>query len=102
MAPANRWHKVLERYIALIAARVDGLGGDSDSIQPSPNRCPIKPGRGPDEDEREYRGKVCEVLYDCFGDFEGFVLGDCHESRSFHTPLHAGSRRSFCAAVARA
>ena len=88
MSPGNRWYKVLERYISLIAARVDGLGGNSDSIEPSPTGVHIKPGPGLDEDVREYRGKVCEVLYDCFGEFEGFVLRDCRTSRSFHTRLH--------------
>ena len=37
MAPSDRWHPVLERYISYIAARVDGLGGDSSEVVPSPN-----------------------------------------------------------------
>ena len=40
MAPSNRWYPVLGRYIDYIAARVDGLGGDSTSILPSPNGAP--------------------------------------------------------------
>ncbi len=28
---------------------------------------------------------MCEVPYDCFGEFEGFVLADCGESRRFRT-----------------
>jgi hypothetical protein len=35
MAPSNRWHPVLQRYIEYASARVDGLGGDSDGIKPS-------------------------------------------------------------------
>ncbi len=35
MSPTNRWYPVLQRYILYIAARIDGLGGDSSSIKPS-------------------------------------------------------------------
>jgi hypothetical protein len=81
--PASRWYPVLERYISLISARVDGLGGDSGSILPSPTgvppRLPVK------RREREYEGKVCKVLFDCFGDFEGFVLEDCRCTHCFKT-----------------
>jgi len=37
MSPTNRWYPVLERYVSYIAARVDGLGGDSSKVVPSPN-----------------------------------------------------------------
>jgi hypothetical protein len=30
---------------------------------------------------RVHTGKVCEVLYDCFGDFDGFVLEACCTER---------------------
>jgi len=86
--PANRWYPVLERYIELIAARVDGLGGDSGSILPSPTGVPFPlPGDGEHghEKHRVYTGKVCEVLYDCFGEFEGFVLEGCERRWTFHT-----------------
>ena len=33
-------------------------------------------------------GKVCEVLFDCFGDFEGFVLSDCNGAHTFRTRQH--------------
>jgi triosephosphate isomerase len=67
---------------------VDGLGGDSGSILPSPTGVPFpRPGHGEHEHEkhRVYTGKVCEVLYDCFGEFEGFVLESCERRRTFHT-----------------
>jgi hypothetical protein len=83
MVPSNRWYPVLERYISYIAARVDGLGGDSNSILPSPNGVPPKD--LVKAAEHEYTGKVCEVLFDCFGDFEGFVLCDCHGMHAFKT-----------------
>ena len=31
---------------------------------------------------------MCEVRYDCFGEFDGFVLADCGESRRFRTRVH--------------
>ncbi len=83
MATSNRWYLVLQRYINYIAGRVDGLGGDSASIQPSLNGVPVKEfGK---EHKREYTGKVEEVLFDCFGDFEGFVLSDCGDKHTFMT-----------------
>ena len=33
----DRWYLVFSRYVGDIADRVDGLGGDSDGIRPSPN-----------------------------------------------------------------
>jgi hypothetical protein len=81
--PTNRWYPVLERYISLIVARVDGLGGDSGSILPSPTGVP--PYKHVKHHEREYEGKVCKVLFDCFGDFEGFVLEDCSCTHHFKT-----------------
>jgi hypothetical protein len=82
MKPGNRWRPVLERYIDYLSARVDGLGGDSNSIQPSPNGVPIGPGKGSEKDE-PFTGRVAEVLFDCFGEFEGFVLVGCCERRAF-------------------
>jgi hypothetical protein len=78
LAPANRWYKVLDRYASLVAARVDGLGGNSTSILPSPVGVPVGQLVPVHEPRRhEYRGKVCEVCYDCFGEFEGFRLEVC-------------------------
>ncbi|HEY2554233.1 MAG TPA: hypothetical protein VGI15_03205, partial [Candidatus Cybelea sp.] len=83
-----RWYPVLLRYIGQIGERVQGLGGDPQSIPPSlggyrPGHG-IVPGRpsGSDTGE-EFTGKVGEVLFDCFGDFVGFVLADCCERRAF-------------------
>jgi len=81
MAPTNRWYPVLQRYISYISGRVAGLGGDPDAIPASPNGAPI-PGidRGK---ATSYTGKIRSILYDCFGDFEGFVLESCSERYSF-------------------
>jgi hypothetical protein len=85
MTPGNRWYPVLVRYISYIEGRVDGLGGNSSTIQPSPYGVPpsqiYQPGK-----HHEYTGKVIGVIYDRFGDFEGFVLltEEGHE-HSFHS-----------------
>ena len=82
MSPTNRWYPVLLRYIGHIERCVRGLGGDPDKIPPSPNGAPHK--HEPPRDHLiEHTGKVSEVIYDCFGGFEGFVLCDCDEPRTF-------------------
>jgi hypothetical protein len=68
------------------------LGGDAGAIEPSPTGLPgpvdlhHKGPKGPKEERHEeLTGKVCEVLYDCFGDFEGFVLEECCRRHAFPT-----------------
>jgi hypothetical protein len=82
----DRWYPVLLRYIVQIAGRVDGLGGDANAIPPSlggylPVLPPVR--RPCEEDLKEFTGKVCEVVFNCFGDFVGFVLDDCCEHWTF-------------------
>jgi hypothetical protein len=81
MSPVNRWHPVLERYISLIAGRVEGLGGDPNAIPPSVNGAPID--LGDPKDLKSFTGRVVEVLFGCFGEFEGFVLAECCGMRAF-------------------
>jgi len=80
MSPANRWYPVLQKYISYVAGRVDGFGGNSTLIPPSLSWFPSGligfPGL-----TREHHGKVCEVMFDCFGDFRGFVLEDCSSKK---------------------
>ena len=83
MPVSNRWYPVLQRYIGYLAARVDGLGGDSGGIEPSPKGIP--PRRPKKCLEREYTGKICEVMFDCYGEFEGFMLSECGEKQTFRT-----------------
>jgi hypothetical protein len=80
MSPTNRWYPVLERYVALLAARVDGLGGDAGAIPPSPQGAPQEV-RG--HEHEVVAGVVREVLYDCTGRVERFVLGTCCTQRAF-------------------
>ena len=83
MSPSNRWHPVLLRYIKYISDRVDGLGGDSSAVPPSLTYVPPLP--LPHRPEQEHCGKVCEVLFDCHGEFTGFELDDCCERHVFHS-----------------
>jgi hypothetical protein len=78
MPPVYRWYPVVQRYAALVAARVDGLGGNSTAIPPSLGGYPGK-GRHPEPEPfpglgEGRTGKVEAILYDRFGDFEGFLL----------------------------
>ncbi|MEP6749242.1 MAG: hypothetical protein ABJB86_16025 [Bacteroidota bacterium] len=81
MLPSNRWYPVLQRYIMYCSDRVAGLGGDPNSIPPSVKGAPVNVISG--IKEKTYSGKVCEIIYDCFGDFEGFVLETCEGKESF-------------------
>jgi hypothetical protein len=75
MSPSDRWYPVMERYISYIAARVDGLGGDAGAIPPSPGGyIGPTPFPLPTGDTEEYTGKVAGIVFDRFGDFEGFLL----------------------------
>jgi hypothetical protein len=102
MPVTNRWYPVMKRYIDILSARIDGLGGDSGSIQPSPTGLPEPVGKPGKKHLKEYTGKICEILYDCFGDFAGFTLCSCSEEHAFasrekgieHVALYACRERN--------
>jgi hypothetical protein len=76
---SNRWYPVLQRYIRQIKGRVSGFGGNPGSIGPSPTGGLPLPHHGPGSGLPHlggigYTGKVTGVVYDRFGDFEGFTL----------------------------
>jgi len=76
MSPLYRWYPVIKKYIEYVSGRVEGSGGDPASIKPSLQGVPVKNPAGIPA-EHCVSGKVCEVVYNCFGDFEGFVLTMC-------------------------
>lgn len=94
----SRWYPVLERYLSYLSDRVKALGGDPAEIEGSPEGVlpPGARGKGyweasPGEAERDRErdgervgctGKVSKLVYDRFGDFEGFVL-DAEEGELF-------------------
>lgn len=74
----DRWYPVFSRYVAQIGERVRGLGGNPDRVPPSPIG-EVKPpvvihSRPPAERRVGYTGKIAGLVFDQFGDFEGFVL----------------------------
>jgi hypothetical protein len=87
--PGKRWFPVLQRYIAAIAGRVQGFGGDPGTIPPSqggdvPGKFPPPVKKPPPlHDGVSRTGKIESLVFDHFGDFEGFILetGDGHEHR---------------------
>jgi len=82
MNPVNRWYPVLQRYVSLVGDRVDGFGGDSAAIAPSLTGHGQFKGQD-NEQVPGFTGRVCEVLYDCRGELEGFVLKDCERRQVF-------------------
>ena len=78
----DRWYPIFVRYIGQVADKVRGLGVDPTSIKPSADD-PGVPDTGVGLGAHCFTGKICEVIYDCFGDFEGFVLETCSESHRF-------------------
>lgn len=81
--PSNRWYPVLQRYVGYVAGRVNAFGGNAGAILPSPNGVPPPKGIPHRGEFDEFTGKVCEVIFDCFGDFEGFVLETCSSIHCF-------------------
>jgi hypothetical protein len=72
---------VFERYIEQVADRVRALGGDPDTIKPSPSGGEVGHGHA----DPHATGKVSEVIFDCFGDLEGFALDTCEHIRHFRS-----------------
>jgi hypothetical protein len=74
----DRWKPVFDRYVGVIADRVEALGGDPAKIKPSPgdqeHGHPKHEGGHGRESGVCTVGKVRELIYDRYGEFEGFVL----------------------------
>ena len=94
--PAKRWLPVLQRYIAAIAGQVQGFGGDP-SIPPSqsgdvPGKFPpVK--KPPPSNDISRTGKIESLVFDHFGDFEGFIL---ETGEGDGTPVAAQGCRCGC------
>jgi murein tripeptide amidase MpaA len=84
---SNRWFPVFRRYLEQVAGRVIAFGGDPTQILPSPTGEGRGPHRRPEEPEGEKRraftGKIAGLIFDRFGDFEGFVLDTEDGDRKF-------------------
>lgn len=75
MSPLNRWYPIVQKQVAFVTGRVAGFGGKPEQIPPTLQGIPAKL-KG-HEKETRHEGKIAEVIFDCFGDFEGFVLRTC-------------------------
>jgi hypothetical protein len=87
LPPASRWYPVMQRYIGAVAGQVASLGGEPNAIPPSATGTwpggPPSPGAGaPHPKGHSHVGKISELLYDHFADFEGFTL-ETESSESF-------------------
>jgi hypothetical protein len=84
---SDRWYPVFRRFVDEIANRVRGLGGDPGHILPSPTGEGVPRPERPEKPEREARraftGKIAGLIFDHFGDFEGFLLETEEETRKF-------------------
>jgi murein tripeptide amidase MpaA len=80
--PKDSWHLIFERYIGQLSDKVKGLGVDPTLIPPSADDPGI-PGCRHKGSLDCYTGKVCEVIFNCFGNFEGFVLESCGDVYQF-------------------
>lgn len=97
MSTAYRWYPVVRRYVSYISARVKGMGGHPSIIAPSQWGVIPAGGKGgtkpphPRCEELEFTGKVSAIIYNRFGDFDGFLLltveGREHEFKAHETEV---------------
>jgi hypothetical protein len=70
--PNDRWYPILLRYIDYLSKRVDGLGGNSNAIRPSPwgAHPPSEKGERGEKHHKRHQntGKVSGLIFDRFGD----------------------------------
>jgi hypothetical protein len=90
ITPNDRWAPVFDRYLAQLAGRVQGFGGDPAQIPPSPTGSIPHPARHRHKrHEVAVTGKVTGLRYDRFGDFEGFmILTEEGYERAFESTEH--------------
>ena len=89
---ADRWYLPFRRYVAEIGERVHGFGGDPGTVKPDPNGfaggTPSGGGGEHGAGKLVSVGKVTGLLYDRWGDFEGFTLQTETGERLFRTREH--------------
>lgn len=76
----DRWYPVFQRYLTQVAGRVSALGGDPAQIPPSSSG---EGGHKPSPPRVCVTGKISGLLFDRFGDFEGFLLDTEHGEREY-------------------
>lgn len=99
----DRWHPVFVQWLAQLADKLRAFGEDPGAIGPSSTgdgrattpRPPRPHGERPEHPHGEHTehpraagestGAVTQLVYDCHGRFEGFVLDSCGEAHEFRT-----------------
>src|SRR5262249_43759373 len=80
---------VFDRYLEVVAGRVKEFGGDPINVQPSPTGDGKTRGHPcrPDghEEGLSFTGKVDGLIYDRYGDFDGFLLSAAEREHRFHS-----------------
>jgi hypothetical protein len=91
----DRWYLPFSRYVAEIGQRFRGFGGDPSTVKPDPNGLPggtLPGGAGepglPRAGQIAFTGKISGLLYDRWGDFEGFTLDTEAGERLFQSHEH--------------
>jgi hypothetical protein len=86
MSPSDRWYPIFQRYLANVGGRVTDLGGDPTQISPSPTGEGQGEGKPPKPEDRLcFTGKIAGLIFDRFGDFEGFLLDSEEGEREFYS-----------------
>jgi hypothetical protein len=85
LSAGDRWHPVLRRYVDYVSARVNGMGGNAATIPAADAYYPVpEAGHGGPVQDHQHKGKIVGIVYDRFGDFEGFLLEtEAGEDRRF-------------------
>ncbi len=86
---SNKWSPILLRWATYVAARVKAFGGNPSLIGPSRNGYlpPVSVGNGHHNGMEEVIGKVYGLIFDRFGDFEGFGF-ETKEGKRLHFVAH--------------
>lgn len=73
---SSKWFPVFNRYLDQLSGRVKFMGGDPIQVIANGNGIWTKPMPGGYNRDRQeqFTGKVSGLIYDHFGDFEGFTL----------------------------
>jgi len=79
----SRWYPVFRRYLHRLGGRVMSFGGDPGTILPSPTGDGGRRHRRDHEHLKCFTGKLAGLIFDRFGDFEGFLLGTEDGDRKF-------------------
>jgi hypothetical protein len=85
---SNRWYPVFQRYVGELADRIRAVGGNPDDIAGAPtgNGNPLGDHPPPvpcPDGHGGITGKIAELHYGCFGDFQGFTLQTCESRHHF-------------------